>query len=258
MARKLSILVPVYNEVATVEQLVHCVAVVPFPIDREIVVVDDGSSDGSREILVRLAETNLITFVGHESNRGKGAAVQTALQHARGDVVVVQDADLELDPNDLPALLEPILSGDAEVCYGSRFMSTVPGSMRCMPTYWVNRVLNALSNLLNGINITDFNTCYKMVTTEVMSKLGIAQNGFAMEPEITAKIARLGYRIVERPVHYHPRTFAGGKKIRALDLFKYLAVMFRYRFFWSGVDSSRAHDLTVEPDPVARLGTTLE
>lgn len=234
MIQKLSILVPVYNEVATVEQVLRRVAAVRFPIDREIIVVDDGSSDGSQQVLKRLAATGIIKLLVHEANRGKGAAVRTALQHAGGDVFVVQDADFELDPNDLPRLLEPILSGEAQVCYGSRFMNGVPWSVRRLPTYWGNIVLNKLSNVLNGIRITDFNTCYKMMTVEVMLRFSIMQNGFAMEAEMTAKIARLGYRIVERPVHYEPRTFGEGKKIRIGDVFKYLHAMFRYRFIRSG------------------------
>ncbi len=248
MARKLSILVPVYNEAATVEQVLRRVAVVPFPIAREIIVVDDGSSDGSQETLQRLAGTDLIKLIVHEVNRGKGAAVQTALKHAAGDIVVIQDADLELDPYDLPKLLEPILSGEAQICYGSRFLNGVPWSVRLRATYLANRMLNGLSNLVNGIKITDFNTCYKMMTTSVVSRFSITQSGFAVEPEITGKIARLGYRIVERPVYYQPRTFGAGKKIRFVDLFKYLLAMVRYRFFWSGDDSGVAEVPSVKPD----------
>ena len=248
MARKLSILVPVYNEVATIERVVRCVAAVRFPIAREIIVVDDGSSDGSREALRSLVEADLIKLIVHQVNRGKGAAVQTALKHATGDIVVIQDADLELDPHDLLNLLEPILSGETQICYGSRFLNGVPWSIRRRPTYWANRILNALSNLLNGIKITDFNTCYKMMTSSVMSRLTIRQSGFAMEPEITGKIARLGYRIVERPVCYQPRTTGDGKKIRFADLFKYLLAMVHYRFFWSYHDTGGVGVPSVKPD----------
>jgi len=233
MLRRLSILVPVYNEVTTVEQMLWRVAAVSFPIDREIVVVDDGSSDGSRQILERLAATDLIKLIVHDTNKGKGAAVRTALRHARGQILVVQDADLELDPDDLPALLKPILAGEAQVCYGSRFMNGIPWTVRRRPTYWANIALNKLSNLLNGLYITDFNTCYKMMTRDVLRRVSISESGFAMEAEITAKIARMGHVILERPVRYEPRGLAAGKKIRVRDVIRYVYAMLRYRFFWS-------------------------
>lgn len=258
MFRKLSILVPVYNELATLEPLLRRLARVRFPIDREIVVVDDGSTDGSRAVLRRLAAEELIRYVESAANNGKGAAVRTAAAHATGQVLVVQDADLELDPEDLPTLLEPILAGETQVCYGTRFTPPVPAEIRRLPTYWANRFLNFISNRLNGIRITDFNTCYKMFTAQVASRFSISETGFGMEPEITAKISRLGYKIVERPVRYHPRTIAGGKKIRAFDLFKYLLAMCRCHFFWSGEDSGRAEACPLEPGLGARLSANPE
>ncbi len=250
---KLSILIPVYNEVATVEELLRRVAAVRFPIVREIVVADDGSTDGSRLVLRRLAREGLIRYIESESNHGKGAAVQAAAAHASGQILVIQDSDLELDPEDLPTLLEPILAGETQVCYGTRFAPPVPLAIRRLPTYWANRFLNRISNVLNGIRLTDFNTCYKMFTAEVASRFSITENGFGMEPEITTKITRLGYDILERPVHYHPRSFAGGKKIRFLDLLKYLVAMFRHRFFWSGDDSSCVEARSLEPGLDVRL-----
>lgn len=227
---KLSILVPVYNEVATAEVLLRRVAAVVFPIAREIVVVDDGSTDGSREVLRRLADEGLIRLIVHKRNRGKGAAMHTALARATGDVVVVQDADLELDPGDLPRLLTPLLSGESRVCYGTRFVGRASRAQRRSLTYWANRALNTLSNLINGLSLTDFNTCYKMMAADVARALLLRESGFAMEAEITGKIARLGIPIAERPIHYEPRRFAEGKKIRALDVARYLRAMLRYRF----------------------------
>jgi glycosyltransferase involved in cell wall biosynthesis len=223
----------VYNEAATVERLLRRVAAVRFPVGREIIAVDDGSTDGSRAVLARLASQGLIRFIPHGENQGKGAAVRTAASLARGRILVVQDADLELDPADLPRLLEPILAGETEVCFGTRFGSAIPASMKRLPTYWANRMLNWISNRLNGLRISDFNTGYKMMTAEVMARLQIEENGFAMEPELTAKIARLGYQIIERPVRYRPRTVAAGKKIGLRDMFLYLKSMLRYRFLWS-------------------------
>ena len=228
--KKLSIIVPVYNEAATVERLLRRVRAVRFPVECEIIAVDDGSTDGSIDVLQSFAESANIVLVKREVNGGKGAAVRAALAHATGEVVVVQDADLELDPADLPSLLEPILSGETEVCYGSRFLSRTSWSMRLRPTYWANALLNGLSNFLNGLKITDFNTCYKMMPTQTMKRLDLTENGFAMEVDITAKLAKLGQHIVERPISYQPRSRRDGKKIRPRDLMGYLAAMVRYRF----------------------------
>jgi len=251
MVRKLSILIPVYNEAGTIDELLRRVLAVRFPIERELVVVDDGSTDGSRQMLARSVRTLPFKLIEHEMNMGKGAAIQTALKHATGDVVVVQDADLELDPSDLPNLLEPIRSGQADVCYGSRFLNGLPVRYRLKATYWANRLLNALSNRINGLRITDFNTGYKMMTTAVLSRIAITQSGFEMESEITGKLARLGLKIVERPVRYTPRSVRAGKKIRFTDVFRYVQAMIRYRFLWAGDVPGAANAATVKPDWVS-------
>lgn len=243
--QKLSVIVPVYNEAATVERLLRRVRAVRFPVECEIIVADDASTDGSIDVVRSLAQAENIVLVERKVNGGKGAAVRAALARVTGEVVVVQDADLELDPADLPMLLAPILSGVADVCYGSRFLSRVTWSMRTRPAYWANVALNGLSNLLNGLKITDFNTCYKMMTTRTMERLELSENGFAMEAEITAKLARLGRRIVERPISYRPRTRQGGKKIRPRDLIAYLTAMVRYRFLWQVDASKRAEPILV-------------
>ncbi len=253
MPLKLSILVPVYNEAATVEKLLRRLAAVDFPIEREIIAVDDGSADGSREILQRLAGEGWIRVLVHPGNQGKGAAILSAARQADGQVLVIQDADLELDPHDLPALLEPILAGDTQVCFGSRFLKPRPQSSAMRLTYWANRILNGLCNLLNGIAITDFNTCYKMLTREVLGRLQLSEKGFAMEPEITTKLARLGVAIVERPIRYEPRTAHAGKKIRVTDFFRYVRAMIRYRFFWSPTSPSAAASV---PFPAFPTGVT--
>jgi len=225
----LSILIPVYNERATVRAVLEKVRAVQFPVDREIVMVDDGSTDGSRDVLSDLPDWPDVRVVLHEKNAGKGAAIQTALKHARGEIVVIQDADLELEPTDLLPLFEVVHRGESEVCYGSRFMGdTRP--FRKMPTYWANRSLNFVCNVLNGLRITDMNTCYKMMRADVARRINLTSRGFAMEPEITTKLARLGVRIVERPITYRPRGKEEGKKIRKSDFFKYLWAMARFRF----------------------------
>lgn len=251
MPLKLSILVPVYNEAATVEQLIHRLSEVRFPIEREIIAVDDGSTDGSDRILRELERAGRLRLSVHAWNQGKGAAVQTATQLAQGQILVVQDADLELNPEDLPTLLAPILAGETQVCFGSRFLDGRKASRMGVPAYWGNRILNRLSNLLNGISITDFNTCYKMLTREAASRLELHERGFTLEPEITTKLARLGYTILERPIRYEPRGIRDGKKIRWTDFFRYVAAMIRYRYFWSPAASPLPNFV---PTALARSG----
>lgn len=225
----LSVLVPVYNERRTVEQTLRRLLEVPFPQTIEVIVVDDGSTDGSTEVLHGLSSLSGVQVLTHPRNSGKGAAIQTALRHARGKFMVIQDADEELDPNDLLPMFERVRSGEASVCYGSRFLGDT-GRFRLRPIYLANRLLNKLCNLLNGLQLTDMNTCYKMMRTDIARRLNLSSRGFAMEPEITTKLARMGIDIIEHAISYRPRARAEGKKIRAMDFFRYLAAMVRFRF----------------------------
>jgi glycosyltransferase involved in cell wall biosynthesis len=207
----LSVVIPCYNEVTTVENLLRKVREVPLRM--EVIVVDDGSTDGTRDLLTRLAGSGLIDqLVFHEKNAGKGAALRTAFVRATGDVVVVQDADLEYDPAEFPLLLEPILSGKADAVYGSRFL----GGPHRVLYFWHsvgNRFLTLLSNMFTDLNLTDMETCYKMVRRELLQSLPLGAHRFGIEPELTARLAQAGARIYELPISYDGRSYAEGKKI---------------------------------------------
>jgi len=207
----LSVVIPCYNEVATIESLLRRVREVSLRL--EVVVVDDGSTDGTRDKLPELERAGLIDrLVFHEQNQGKGAALRTGFAEATGDVVVVQDADLEYDPAELPRLLEPILAGSADAVFGSRFL----GGPHRVLLFWHsvgNRFLTLLSNMLTDVNLTDMETCYKMVRLDLLRSFPLSANRFGIEPELTARLAQSGARIYELPISYHGRSYAEGKKI---------------------------------------------
>lgn len=206
-----SIVIPVYNESATVEELLRRVASVP--VAKEVIVVDDGSSDGTRPLLTRLHGIGLIDHLFlHDRNRGKGAALRTGFRHATADVVAVQDADLEYDPGEIPRLLGPIADGKADAVYGSRFL----GGPHRVLFFWHmvgNRILTLLSNVLTDLNLTDMETCQKLVRRELLQSLPLTVDRFGIEPEITARLAQAEARIYEMPVSYDGRSYAEGKKI---------------------------------------------
>jgi len=206
-----SIVIPVYNERATIEELLRRVASVP--IGKEVIVVDDGSSDGTRPLLADLRERGLIDhLVLHDRNTGKGAALRTGFRYVTADVVAVQDGDLEYDPGEIPRLLGPIADGRADAVYGSRFL----GGPHRVPFSWHvlgNRFLTLLSNLLTGLNLTDMETCQKLVRRELLQSLPLTVDRFGIEPEITARLAQAGVPIYEIPVSYDGRSYAEGKKI---------------------------------------------
>jgi len=207
----LSVVIPCYNESRTVEGLLRKVR--ELPLQTEIVVVDDGSTDGTREILSRLnAEGVVDRLVLQPENRGKGAALRTGFAAATGDVVVVQDADLEYDPAELPGLLQPILQGKADAVYGSRFLGG-PHRVHLFWHYVGNKVLTLLSNVLTDLNLTDMETCYKMVRRDLLVTLPLRCDRFGIEPELTARLAQAGARIYEAPISYHGRSYDEGKKI---------------------------------------------
>ena len=228
----LSVVMPVYNEQETLHSIVE--AVQKVPINKELVLVDDGSTDASRAMLAELEQQhdNVRVFL-HECNKGKGAALKTGFSQARGSVIVIQDADLEYEPNDYPKLLEPILAGDADVVYGSRFLidDRDPGRERDdFHHYLGNRVLTFVSNLFTGLNLTDMETCYKCFRREVLDDIEIRSKRFTVEPELTAKIARKPVRMFEVPISYRGRSYGEGKKIGWRDGVAALWAITRYRF----------------------------
>ena len=228
--RSLSVVVPVFNERTTVVEILRRMRQVDLPVDLEIVVVDDGSDAGTEKVLGAL-EDSTVRVVHHQSNRGKGAAIRTGLEHARGDLLLIQDADLEYDPDDWPRLLAPLLKGKSQVVYGSRFT----GERRnLLFWHWVgNRFLSLVTNVLYNTTLSDMETCYKLFDRRVLEGITIRSDRFEFEPEITAKVLRRGYHIYEVPISYSGRDRDEGKKITWRDGFGALATLVRYRF-WKG------------------------
>ncbi|HLH81352.1 MAG TPA: glycosyltransferase family 2 protein [Chthonomonas sp.] len=228
-AYRLSVLIPVYNEQPTILELLRRVRSVNIP--KEIIIVDDGSTDGTKELLRTQVEGQFddVVVIYHEQNRGKGAAIRTAIAHATGDYVIIQDADLEYDPREYPSLLEPLLDGRADVVFGSRFLGGGPHRVLYFWHRVGNGFLTLLSNMLTNLNLTDMEACYKVFKREIIQSLPLRCNRFDFEPEVTAKVAKRHYRIYEVPISYSGRDYSEGKKVSWKDGLIAIWTIIKYR-----------------------------
>ena len=226
---KVSVVIPVYNEISTIDEIVRRVQDVD--LERELIIVDDFSTDGTRERLEELAKVQEdVKVIYHDCNQGKGAALRTGFGQVSGDIIIIQDADLEYDPREYSVLLEPIVDGRADVVYGSRFLGG-PHRVLYFWHYMGNKFLTLLSNALSNLNLTDMETCYKVFRRDVLDGMTLKSNRFGFEPEFTAKIAQKGCRIYEVPISYSGRTYAEGKKIGWKDGVAAIFAILRFRFF---------------------------
>lgn len=228
---KLSIIIPCYNEIDTIETILEQVQQVDLPLEQEIVIVDDCSTDGTRDYLHKLEHQDGFRVVFHTVNQGKGAALRTGFEHATGDLIIIQDADLEYDPNEYPVLLKPILDGKADVVYGSRFAG---GESHRVLYFWHslgNRFLTLLSNIFTNLNLTDMEVCYKVFKREILNQITVEEDRFGFEPEFTAKIAALDCVIYEVGISYYGRTYDEGKKINWRDGVRAVFVILKYGIF---------------------------
>ena len=227
---RLSVVIPCYNEVRTIDRIIAAVRASPHK-DTEVIVVDDGSADGTRDRLNGELRGQIDQLILHEHNQGKGAALRTGIRAATGDVVIVQDADLEYDPREYATLVKPILDGKADVVYGSRFISGEPHRVLYFWHRVGNGVLTIFSNMLTNLNLTDMETCYKAFRREIIQSIEIEENRFGFEPEVTAKVSKLDVRIFEVGISYYGRTYAEGKKIGMRDGFRALYCIVKYNVF---------------------------